>query len=58
VATNRPYGDGHRIGSVRGRTQVYNDKTGRWTKRDADTGRFMDQKANGDPFKGIRKEKD
>lgn len=50
-------GDGYRRGAVDNRSQVYNDRTGRWTKRDSDTGRFMDQKANGDPFKGVRKEK-
>lgn len=31
--------------------------TGTWTKRDADSGKFMDQKEDGKPFKGVRKEK-
>jgi hypothetical protein len=57
MATNPPTGDGHRNGMVRDRSQVYNPKTETWTKRDADTGRFMDQKADGTPFKGVRKEK-
>jgi hypothetical protein len=57
MATNPPAGDGHRNGAVRSRSQVYNPKNDRWTKRDSGTGRFMDQKANGKPFKGVRKEK-
>lgn len=57
MATNPPKGDGHRIGAVRGRSQTYNPTTGHWIKRDSETGKFMDQKADGDPFKGVRKEK-
>jgi len=57
MATNPPAGDGHRNGQVRDRSQVHNPKLDRWIKRDTDTGRFMDQKENGDPFKGVRKEK-
>lgn len=57
MATNPPAGDGHRNGAVKKRSQVYNPKTERWTKRDANTGRFMDQKADSKPFKGVRKEK-
>lgn len=57
MATNPPRGDGHRNGAVRDRSQVYNPQNDRWTKRDADTGRLMDQKADGKPFKGVRKEK-
>jgi hypothetical protein len=57
MATNPPTGDGHRNGPVRGRSQVYNPVIDRWVKRDADTGRFMDQKADREPFKGVRKEK-
>lgn len=57
MATNPPKGDGHRNGPVRDRSQVYNPHNDRWVKRDSDTGRFMDQKQNGDPFKGVRKEK-
>jgi hypothetical protein len=30
---------------------------GNWTKRDTQTGRFMDQKVDGKPFKGVRREK-
>jgi len=57
MATNPPTGDGHRNGAVGDRSQVYNPQTGNWTKRDTDTGRFMDQKIDGTPFKGVRKEK-
>lgn len=57
MAKNPPTGDNHRIGSVRGRSQTHNPKTGNWVKRDTNTGRFIDQKSDGDPFKGVRKEK-
>ena len=57
MATNKPYGDGRRIGAVTGRSQVLNTKTGVWTKRDIATGRFMNGKKDGTPFKGVRKEK-
>ena len=57
MATNKPYGDGHRKGQVRDRSQVFNDKINRWTKRDRESGKFMDQRVTGEPFKGVRKEK-
>lgn len=57
MATNPPKGDGHRNGAVKDRSQVYNPKTDNWTKRDSDSGRFMDQKADPKPFKGVRKER-
>ena len=57
MATNKPYGDGHRQGAVKDRSQTYNDRNARWTKRDTDTGRFLDQKADNEPFKGVRKDK-
>ncbi len=57
MATNPPSGDGHRVGAVRKRSQVENPANDRWTKRDADSGEFMDQKADEKPFKGVRKEK-
>ncbi len=57
MAKNPPKGDGHRIGPVRGRSQVHNPKTNRWTKRDTETGQFIDQKADDKPFKGVSKEK-
>jgi len=57
MATNPPNGDGHRKGAVRKRSQTFNPKTSKWTKRDTETGRFIDQKADDKPFKGVRKEK-
>lgn len=57
MAKNNPVGDNARIGAVRDRSQTFNPKTETWTKRDTETGRFMDQKADGEPFKGVRKEK-
>jgi hypothetical protein len=42
---------------VKDRSQVFNPQNDRWTKRDTDNGRFMDQKSDGQPFKGVRKEK-
>lgn len=56
MATNPPSGDGHRKGAVRDRTQVYNPQNNRWTKRAPD-GKFMDQKSDRAPFKGVTKEK-
>ena len=57
MATNPPTGDGHRNGAVKGRSQTHNPKTDRWVKRDSESGRFIDQKADKKPFKGVRKEK-
>ncbi len=58
MATNKPTGDNSRKGAVRERSQVQNPKTGLWTKRDTETGRFMDVKTSDPtPFKGVRKEK-
>lgn len=56
MATNKPYKDGQRQGAVRDRSQTQNSKTGNWTKRDANTGKFLDVKQDGKPFKGVRKE--
>jgi len=57
MAKNPPPGDNHRVGAVRERSQVHNPQNERWTKRDTETGRFMDQKADKGTFKGVRKEK-
>jgi hypothetical protein len=56
MATNPPIGDGHRNGAVRSRSQTYNPVTKQWVKRDKETGRFLDVKQDGTPFKGVRKE--
>jgi hypothetical protein len=56
MAKNPPIGDIARRGAVRDRSQVFNPQNDTWTKRDTGNGRFMDQKKDGDPFKGVRKE--
>ena len=55
MAKNKPIGDGHRLGAVKNRVQVLNPKTGIWTKIDKETGKFMDGKHDGTPFKGVTK---
>ena len=55
MAKNPPTGDGHRRGQVTGRSQ--SPRNGMWFKRDAGTGRIMNGKADGKPFKGIRRER-
>ncbi len=57
MAKNKTPGDARRVGAVKGRSQVKNSLTGSWTKRDDETGKFMDVKADAKPFKGVRKEK-
>lgn len=56
MAKNAPTGDGRRIGAVTKRSQVLNPTTKTWVKRNTETGRFMDGKSDGKPFKGVRKE--
>lgn len=56
MATNGKSGDDRRHGAVRERSQTQT-KAGLWVKRDTDTGRFMDVKKDGEPFKGVRREK-
>ena len=50
-------GKGSRVGSVKGRSQVQNPKTGLWTKRDASTGKFTQVKKSGGTFVSVRKER-
>jgi hypothetical protein len=59
MASNEPTGDGHRIGAVKKRSQLKTKVMGeeRYTKRSKESGRFMDQKADSEKFKGVRKEK-
>jgi hypothetical protein len=45
-----------RIGAVKNRGQVLSPANKRWTKTDKKTGRFIDQKADKKPFKGVRKD--
>ncbi len=49
-------GEGYRKGAVDNRSQ-FQAPNGNWVKRNADTGRFMDQKTTGDKFKGVRRER-
>lgn len=51
----RNTGQGYRRGAVTGRSQVRTPSG--WVKRDAETGRFMDRKADAEPFKGVRRER-
>lgn len=54
MAKNNPYGDNHRHGAVKKRTQFYNPKTDLYYKRDKDTGRIIDVKtSNNVKFKGV-----
>lgn len=56
MAKNGKPGNG-RIGAVKERSQ-FKTPNGNWAKRNAETGRIMDQKtSNNKPFKGVRKEK-
>jgi hypothetical protein len=56
MAKNGQPGNG-RIGAVKGRSQ-FQAPNGNWVKRDAETGRILDQKTSSDtPFRGVRKEK-
>jgi hypothetical protein len=59
MAVNKPVGDNSRKGAVRRRSQLETKVMGEahWTKRNKETGRFMDQKADDNKFKGVRREK-
>ena len=57
MAKNGKTGDGHRNGAVKERSQVFNPTTEQWVKRDTNTGQFIDVNQNGQPHKGVRKEK-
>lgn len=50
-------GDEYRRGAVKDRSQVFNPKTETWVKRNDENGRFMQQKDDGKPFKGVRRER-
>ena len=52
-----PHAAGFAALSVSRYGDAQNPQNGNWTKRDTDTGRFMDQKQDGKPFKGVRREK-
>lgn len=54
MATNT--GNSSRKRAVKDRSQVFNPATGNYVKRDTKTGRFIDVKSDGKPFKGVVKE--
>jgi hypothetical protein len=56
MATNSKSGDNRRHGAVKDRSQSFNPVTEQWVKRDSDTGKWMDVKQDGTPWKGVRKE--
>jgi hypothetical protein len=56
MATNKNRSDGHLDGAIRDRSQVQNPN-GYWTKRDTDTGKFLNVKHDKAPFKSVRREK-
>jgi hypothetical protein len=57
MAKNPPT-NGSRKGTVKERSQFQNPQTGLWTKRDTETGRFLDViSSSSGPFKGVRREK-
>jgi hypothetical protein len=59
MASNEPTGDNRRIGVVKKRSQRKGKLMGKtaWTKRNKNTGKFMDVKKSKKKFKGVRKEK-
>jgi hypothetical protein len=57
MAVAKNTGDGYRKGEVRQRSQLPNLLTDGFTKRDIETGRFVERKDGPKPFKGVRKEK-
>jgi hypothetical protein len=57
MASNKPVGDSSRKGAVKKRSQLENPITGTMTKRDKNSGEFMDVKTTDKKFKGVRKEK-
>ena len=57
MASNKPVGDNSRKGAVKKRSQKENPRTSLMTKRDKETGEFMDVKTTGGKFKGVRREK-
>jgi hypothetical protein len=50
-------GAGFRLGAVKSRSQSQNPRAKFWSLRDTGTGRFLNNKSNGKPFKGVRKER-
>lgn len=59
MAVNKPIGDNARKGAVRKRAQLKTKMAGKsqWTKRNKNSGAFMDTKKGEKKFKGVRREK-
>jgi hypothetical protein len=59
MAVNKPVGDRARKGAVKKRTQRKGKLMGKtaWTKRNTESGQFMDVKKSKKKFKGVRREK-
>ncbi len=47
--------NGYRIGAVKERSQVFNDRTGQFVKRDTSSGKFIS--ASNNKYKGVTVEK-
>ena len=58
MAVNKPTGDNARKGAVKERSQRKTKLMGKtaWTKRDKESGEFMDVKKGKKKFKGVRRE--
>lgn len=55
MAQNGTYGGG-RVGDVRGSARERDPRTGLWTKRDTQTGRFDRAKRSGGTLNSVRRE--
>ena len=47
-------GNGYRVGAVKDRTQIFNEKTKQYVKRDTITGKFISSSNN--KYKGVKLE--
>lgn len=56
MAKNAAPGHG-RLGPIKDRIQSFNERTGLFTKSSTITGKFLDGKADGKPFKSVRRSK-
>jgi len=54
MATNS--GNNFKKETVKDRSQIFNSATGNYIKRDTSTGKFIDVKSDGKPFRGVRRE--
>ena len=54
MAKNKEPGNG-RVGAVKDRIQYFNPQTQQWIKADRKSGKFLNVKQDGSPFKGITK---